>query len=100
MEWVFKLLALFKRNSAAEYKTIIEGWKGLNEGYISRVQFLETRLKEVDQMPKQNLNDDQVHELLEREKTYLRQLIQLTEEKRVLEEEIIFLKILKNGNKS
>lgn len=98
MDWILKLFALFKRNSAEEYKAVIEGWKGLSEGYKARADYLESKLKEVVSMESENADDEKTMELLHREKEYLKQLIELTDENRRLEEEIIFLKILYNVN--
>lgn len=99
MEWLIKLFSLFRGNTAETTRAIIEGFKELNREYKEKINYQESRIRELEEMKGTNLTSDEINELLEREKQDLMQIIQLLNENRDLREHIIFLEKMKNVSK-
>lgn len=96
-EWVIKLLPFLKSDEREDFKAITTGFKDLNNDYRAKITEQEKRIKELEDMQGKSMNQKDLEILLEREKEYHQQLIELMSENRDLKEYIIFRKFIKNG---
>ena len=91
--WLLKLFNLFKGSS--ETKEIISGYKGLYETYKNEMLYWKQKAEALETEKTMPI------EVKEHEQELLSKIIELTQKNWDLQEEIVFLKILKhsNGNK-
>lgn len=89
MEWLLKLLNLFK---GSDTRVIISGYKELYETYKKEMIYWKQKAQEVQKMDIEPAEK-------ETEMEFLKKIIELTQKVWDLQEEIIFLKIIKENGK-